>query len=522
MQKTIALLFLLLLSSFFAGAQTKDITELDAKYMNWYNLDPETNGILGTSVERAYQELLQGKQPKKTIIVAVIDGGVDIDHEDLKANIWINEDEIPGNQIDDDHNGYIDDIHGWNFIGNSQGENIVHENLEYTRIYKSESSNPDYQKAKEYYDKEFAKRLEEKQNILKFEVSFHSAILTIREHTGVDVKSANDLSKVSSSNPEVASAKQFLNLKFKQGFTEQGLINYKRHNADYLEYYLNKSFNPRELVGDDPSTIDNKPYGNPDVKGPRAEHGTSVAGVIAAVRNNNLGTNGIATDVKIMCLRTTPSGDERDKDVALAIRYAVENGAHIINMSFGKDFSPQKKLVDDAVKLAEQKNVLMVHGAGNDGQDLGLYPSYPSSIYLDGTEATNWITVGASASTTGGDVAAIFSNYDSKYVDIFAPGVNVISLDTANAYSMNDGTSLAAPVVSGVAALVLSYYPDLTPAQMIQVLYQSSYKLGKTRRCSFRILENPKRKKAKFSTLSESGGGIINAYETLKLVAKEF
>lgn len=519
MQKLFGISTLLLLAPLFTNAQTKNIGDLDTKYLNWHNLDPEKDAILGTGVERAYRELLQNKQPGKTIVVAVIDGGVDIDHGDLKENIWINEDEIPGNQIDDDNNGYVDDIHGWNFIGNSSGENIHHENLEYTRIYKSESSNPDFQKAKEYYEKEFAKRVKEKENILKFETAFRSAKLTIQAETGIDVKSPDDLSKVSSTSPEVVRAKQFLNTKFKQGFTEEGLKDYKRHNADYLEYFLNKDFNPRKLVGDDPTTIDNKPYGNPDVKGGRAEHGTAVSGVIAAVRNNNLGTNGIAANVKIMCIRSTPSGDERDKDVALAIRYAVENGAQIINMSFGKDFSPQKKLVDDAVRFAEQKNVLLVHAAGNDGQDLGIYPSFPTSIYLDGTEATNWITVGASSMTKAEDVAAVFSNYNSKYVDIFAPGVNVISSDTADSYSMNDGTSLAAPVVSGVAALVLSYYPDLTPAQIIQILYQSSMKLGK-QKVLIPDLENPKRKKVKFSTLSESGG-IVNAYEALKLAGQK-
>ena len=515
MQKIVTASILLFLLSFFTNAQTKNIADLETRYLNWYNLDAQSDAILGTSVERAYSELLQNKQPKKTIIVAVIDGGVDIDHQDLKENIWINEDEIPGNEIDDDNNGYIDDIHGWNFIGNSRGENIHHENLEYTRIYKAESSNPDFQKAKEYYEKEFAKRVKEKDNILKFEAAFRGAKLIIQEHTGIDVKTANDLFKISSSNPEVVHAKQFLASKFKQGFTEKDLMDYKRHNADYLEYFLNKNFNPRELVGDDPTAIDNKPYGNPDVKGPRAEHGTSVSGVIAAVRHNNLGTNGIASNVKIMCLRSTPSGDERDKDVALAIRYAVENGAHIINMSFGKDFSPQKKLVDDAARFAEQKNVLLVHAAGNDGQDLGIHPSFPTSIYLDGTEATNWITVGASSMTKGENTAAVFSNYNTKYVDIFAPGVNVISSDTGDTYSMNDGTSLAAPVVSGVAALVLSYYPDLTPAQLIQILYQSSLKLGK-QKVLIPDLENEKRKKVKFSTLSESGG-IVNAYEALKL-----
>jgi subtilisin family serine protease len=518
MFKVIAPVALLIFTAGSANAQTKNIGELNQKYLNWYNLDSEGDRILGASVEKAYQDLLKDKQPKKTIIVAVIDGGVDIFHDDLKDNIWINEDEIANNGIDDDHNGYIDDIHGWNFIGNSNGKNIHHENLEYTRIVKSAPQDPDFQKAKQYYEKELAERMKEKENISNFETAYINAKSIIKEYTGVSVTSAADLQGISSTNPQVAKAREFLESRYKQGFSEKGLADYKRHNADYIEYYLNTEFNPREIVGDDPHSIDNKPYGNPDVKGPRAEHGTSVAGIIAAVRNNNIGTNGIAASVKIMCLRSTPSGDERDKDVALAIRYAADNGAHIINMSFGKDFSPQKKLVDDAVRIAEQKNVLMVHGSGNDGQDLGIYPSYPSSRYLDGSEATNWITVGASSMIKGEETAAIFSNYNSKYVDIFAPGVDVISLDTTNSYSMNDGTSLAAPVVSGVAALVLSYYPDLTPAQLIKILHASSLRLGKLK-VLIPDLENPKRKKIKFSALSESGG-IVNAFEALKVAEK--
>lgn len=508
----------LIFAASFVNAQTQNISELDQKYLNWYNLDLNSNQILGASVDKAYSDFLNGKQPKKTIIVAVIDGGVDINHDDLKANIWVNEDEIPGNNIDDDRNGYIDDVNGWNFIGNSRGENIHYENLEYTRIVKSASNDPDFQMAKQYYDKELAKRVKEKENLANFERVYKEAKAIIKEYAGVEVSSAKDLSRISSSNPQVVKAKQFLETRYNQGFTEKGLADYKKHVADYIDYYLNTGFSPRNIVGDDPYNIDNKPYGNADVKGPRAEHGTAVAGIIAAVRNNNIGINGIAANVKIMCIRSTPSGDERDKDVALAIRYAVDNGAHIINMSFGKDFSPQKKLVDEAVKHAEKMNVLMVHAAGNDGQDLGLFPSYPSSKYLDGSEATNWITVGASSITKGEETAAKFSNYNSRYVDIFAPGVDVISLDTTNSYNMNDGTSLAAPVVSGVAALVWSYYPELTTAELIQILYKSSLKVGKLK-VLIPDLENPKRKKVKFNTLSESGG-IVNAYEALRLAEK--
>jgi len=518
MLKSLSTSALVLFTTCFVNAQTQNIAELDQKYLNWYNLDYQDDATLGASVDKSYRDFLNDRQPKRTIVVAVIDGGVDINHEDLKDKIWINEDEIPDNNIDDDQNGYIDDVHGWNFIGNSNGENLHYENLEYTRIIKSAPSDPDFEKAKQYYERELAKRTKEKENVSNFERVYNEAKAIIKEHTGVSVTSPADLAKISSSNPQVIKAKQFLQSRYSQGLTEKGLIAYKQHVADYIEYFLNIQFSPRSIVGDDPSTIDNNVYGNADVKGPRAEHGTAVAGVIAAIRNNNIGTNGIAANVKIMCLRSTPSGDERDKDVALAIRYAADNGAHIINMSFGKDFSPQKKLVDEAVRHAEQKNVLLVHASGNDGQDLNMFPSYPSSKYLDGSEATNWITVGASSMTKGEETAAQFSNYNSKYVDIFAPGVNVITLDTTNSYNMNDGTSLAAPVVSGVAALVLSYYPDLTPSQLIQILYKSSLKVGKLK-VLIPDLENPKRKKVKFNTLSESGG-IVSAYEALKLAEK--
>lgn len=271
MLKSFAFAAVSVFTAFYANAQTQNINELDQKYLNWYNLDLKTDQILGASVEKAYRDFLHDKQSKKTIIVAVIDGGVDIDHEDLKGKIWVNEDEIPGNNIDDDKNGYIDDIHGWNFIGNGNGKNIHYENLEYTRIIKSSPTDPDFEKAKQYYERELAKRTKEKENVSNFERVYSEAKAIIKEHTGVTVNSPADLTKISSSNPQVIKAKQFLESRYKQGLTEQGLVAYKQHVADYIEYYLNKEFSPRSIVGDDPYTIDNKPYGNADVKGPRAD-----------------------------------------------------------------------------------------------------------------------------------------------------------------------------------------------------------------------------------------------------------
>jgi subtilisin family serine protease len=295
-------------------------------------------------------------------------------------------------------------------------------------------------------------------------------------------------------------------------------LRYKAHVRESLEKYLNVDFNPRALVGDNPADITDTNYGNPDVKGPRSNHGTSVAGVIAAGRGNGLGVDGIATDVRIMCLRSTPNGDERDKDVALAIRYAVENGADVVNMSFGKAYSPEKKFIDDAVRLAEQRNVLLVHGSGNESQDIDAAESYPSDRYLDQTEATNWINVGASGLTSDETLASFFSNYGQRHVDIFAPGENIISTDSSSTYSMNDGTSLSAPVVAGVAALLLSYHPELKPQDVIRILEESSIKMDK-----LKVLQpgrgKEERKRVKFNTLSKSGG-IVNAYEAMKLADK--
>jgi subtilisin family serine protease len=515
-KKLFYLLFILAISSFYSSsAQVTKVEQLEKANLNWYNLDPKQDGILGTSVDKAYKELLVNRPAKKTIIVAVIDSGVDIDHEDLKGKIWVNEKEIPGNNIDDDNNGYVDDIHGWNFIGNKNGKNIHYENLEYTRIYKGDKQNPLYAKAKVAYEGELAKRLKEKENIDKFVEIYNSAKTIIKKHTGINVKTIKDLDSILLDDPApVLRAKEFLRQRFEMGFTEEGLMAFKEHNKESIDKYLNLEFNPRSLVGDNPQDINDKNYGNPDVKGLRSNHGTSVAGIIAGIRNNGLGIDGIATDVKIMCIRSTPQGDERDKDVALAIRYAVENGADIINMSFGKSFSPEKQFVDEAVKLAEKKNVLLIHAAGNEGKDIDENENYPSAKYLDKTIAKNWLSIGASGLKEDEKAAAVFSNYGEKNVDFFAPGVDLISTDSSSTYSMNSGTSLSAPVVSGIAAVVLAHYPDLTPQQVIQLLSESTYSLDKVK-VLLPNTESPEKKKVKFSNLAKYGG-VVNLYEAMK------
>ncbi|MEM7297953.1 MAG: S8 family serine peptidase [Bacteroidota bacterium] len=514
---TVSGIVCVLFSSF---SQVQDVKELDEKYLNWHNEDYASSSIVGTSVEKAYVEFLNSDSPRKTIIVAVIDSGVDIYHEDLEGKIWVNEDEIPDNNLDDDDNGYIDDVYGWNFIGNESGENVNYETLEYTRVLRTEEvGSPLYFKAKSLYDKEISKRKEEKKNLEGFEKVYYKAKDIIQISTKVEVTKLEDLSKVQSSNERVLSAKRFLKERYEMGFTEEVLEDLKTQNEEFLSYHLSLDFNPRSIVGDDPFEISDTKYGNPDVVGPRANHGTSVAGVIAANRNNDIGIQGIATDVKIMAIRSTPNGDERDKDVALAIKYAVDNGADVINMSFGKDLSPQKEFVDDAVRYAEEKGVLLIHSSGNSGKNIDTEESYPSGVFLDGQEAANWLCVGASDYELNEEVIAVFSNYGAKQVDIFAPGVNIVSLDTANSYSMNDGTSLSGPIVSGVAAIVLSVYPDLTPEEIIDILMNSAFTFKKPKKVLAPLSGSGKRKKTKFGELSRSG--IVNAYQALVEAEKQ-
>lgn len=517
MKKEFLILIVLVFVQYLYG-QEESINAFDKNLINWYNKNIQEDQIMGASIDKVYKSLINNKEPKKTIVVAVIDGGVDINHKDLEGKIWVNEGEIPNNNIDDDNNGFIDDVNGWNFIGNNSGENINFENLEYTRIIKSgNKQDKDYNKALSLYENELKKRESQKNDIEKFSEMYNKAKKDIFDATGIQIKSKTDLHRVNSTNQQIINAKLFLEKKYSQGVDEEYIDDLMKRNSIYLDYYLNKDFNPREIVGDDPLNLKDKSYGNSDVIGPRADHGTTVAGVIAANRDNDYGINGIVENVKIMTLRTTPQGDERDKDVALSIIYAVNNGADIINMSFSKDLSPQKTFVDSAVRYAEEKGVLIIHGAGNKGENLDLNESYPSDKYLNGTEASNWLNVGAIQSSLDKGLPGVFSNYGKDHVDIFAPGVDVVSLDSSNTFIKTSGTSIAAPIVTGISALILSYYPELTPQELISVLLESVYKVTKPRKVLKPDLKIPKRKKIKFEELSKSGG-IVDAYSAFKLL----
>jgi subtilisin family serine protease len=329
-----------------------------------------------------------------------------------------------------------------------------------------------------------------------------------------DTLSAARVNALQPSSAQLQQAKQAYLQLAANGLTPAVLEEAREQYQTQLEYNLNTDFDPRSIVGDDYADKDERIYGNPDPAGPDASHGTHVAGIIGAVRGNNEGIDGVASSVQIMSVRTVPDGDERDKDVANAIRYAVDNGAHIINMSFGKDYSPFKSAVDEAIRYADERGVLMIHAAGNDGKNTDEEPNFPSPVYEDGGRAQLWIEVGASSWRGADTLATSFSNYGAAGVDVFAPGEAITSTVPGGGYEPQDGTSMAAPVVSGLAALIMAYYPSLSAADVKQVILESA-----TSHADRMALRPGDGTQVRFGELSVTGA-IVNAYEALRLAAE--
>ena len=492
---------------------------------NWHLNYLPNDTIFGVNLINALKNIVQPANVKE-IVVAVIDGGTDVNHEDLKNNIWINTKEIPNNSVDDDLNGYVDDVNGWDFIGGATMD-VEFDNLELTRLlrdYKTKFGDKTKKEIRKEDRKEFAKfqelqkthakKLEEASNIFGY-------IKTIKKYTDAlateienpDISTAQ-LTKYEPSKNEAKIGRNYILERCKTGEKPKEVFDEIadgfRQYYGMVNYNLNLSFDPRFIVGDD--YLDNKKigYGNNELMGPDGEHGTHVGGIIGAIRDNSLGMDGIATVVKIMVLRVVPDGDERDKDIANAIRYAVDNGAKIINMSFGKAYSFNKTIVDDAVKYAESKDVLLIHAAGNDNQNNDKSKNFPNAIYENGEKCKTWIEVGASDRDQN---PATFSNYGKKSVDVFAPGVKIYSTLPSNKYKDNSGTSMASPVVAGVAALVWSYYPTLSAIEIKQALESSVNKPSKKV-----IMPGSKKKKIKFSKLCTKGG-IVDVEAALKAAA---
>ena len=495
---------------------------------NWHLLDPSA-GVYGIGTVRAERELLAGKQPGRTVTVAVIDGGIDTAHADLRGNLWQNPRETAGNRRDDDSNGYVDDVRGWNFIGGRDGRSVHHDTYEVTRLYVActrtssgsapSTLSPEEQRRCDEIEADFQAERNEAEQTLEQVKAVDSvlsrAVPLLRQALGSDSLTPEAVSALRSPDPEVQRARRIYLQLQANGITPDEVAEAKEELEARVQYGLNPSYNSRGIVGDDTTNLAERRYGNADVMGPDPLHGTHVSGIIGAIRGNDTGIEGIAHTVRIIMVRTVPDGDERDKDVANAIRYAVDNGAQIINMSFGKAYSPHKRLVDEAVKYADARGVLMVHAAGNDGENVDETPSFPTAVFEDGRRAQNWIEVGASSWKGADSLVAPFSNYGRQRVDVFAPGVDILSTAPGGGYERQSGTSMAAPVVSGVAALLMAYYPDLTAADVKRIILESATRLPDRQvlRPNSEGLPGPA---VPFGTLSATGG-IVNAYEALRL-----
>jgi subtilisin family serine protease len=519
--KSLVALALLATSPVIASAQTQKL--------NWFNLDLKTDSVFGISTEKAYNELLKGKK-SKPVIVGILDSGVDYDHEDLKPIMWINKKEKPSNQKDDDKNGYIDDVLGWSFLGGKDGD-IKNETLELTRFvrkYQSQFANTTsenvapadkalfekYLKAKE----EFDKGLNTAKNSLENITAGKNRIDALVKKTGKENPTAEDLNNLKFDDQRDESLRNAIVKNLVGGsfedFYKKNIIRGFDYYTDQVKYNYNLDYNPRNIVGDDENNVTEKIYGNLNSKGPDPSHGTHVAGIVGAIRNNNIGINGVADNVSIMAVRCVPDGDERDKDVANAIRYAVDNGAKVLNMSFGKAYSMDKKVVDDAVKYAISKDVLLVHAAGNDNKDLDAENNFPTNKYEDGSLASAWLTVGASTPYNDKRLKASFSNYGKTTVDVFAPGFGIYSTYPDQKYQDNNGTSMASPVVAGLAALIRSYYPKLSAVQVKDIIMKSVEKINHNVDIRF----DAEVKSVPFADICVTGG-VVNAYNALKLAA---
>ena len=507
----------------------------DSQMKNWGAYDLASDTIPGMSVNKAYSEIIKNKKGTK-VIVGVIDSGIDITHEDLKNVIWTNKGEIAGNGKDDDNNGYIDDIHGWNFLGD-----IVAENMEYVRYIKklgpkyegkteASISAADreefalYQQSKAEYEKDFQEAQANKaqyENILSQVTPAHAAMT---KKLGKEDYSRKDLSSIQ--NPSEAEQQQIamLNQMLNFGDSIPEVLEELEGGIEYFQNRLSTHFNTnkdfRGVLNDDPNNINDTKYGNNDVDGPDpkkedAQHGTHVAGIIAAQRNNGIGMNGVANNVEIMVCRAVPDGDEYDKDIALAIRYAVDNGAKVINTSFGKYYSPNPEWVWDAIKYAAKKDVLIVNAAGNEGIDLDSKQVYPNDQKLTGPEiGDTFITIGALNYKYGSEVVANFSNFGKSNVDVFAPGVKIWSTTPLNTYEYLQGTSMAAPAVAGAAAVIRSQYPKLSAKQVKQILMNS----GLSSKTPV-VLAGDASNQDNFTNISKSGK-MVNLYNALIMASK--
>lgn len=526
---SIVFLFVSTVFPFVVNAQKKSVLS-EEELKTWWQKDIIEDTIPGISLDRAYRELIQNKKGEE-VIVAVLDTKIDISHEDIKGQLWINIDEIPNNNIDDDYNGYIDDINGWNFLGNNNGEDMLYELVEVARIvqkYQNDFTDmPEedltiaqnelfdtYQKALSIYNDQKHKALEQKERADKAYVDFISAKDFMKPYfkgEKMKIKSLDSLKKV---EPKLADYVDFFKELIEYDITEKD-YDYSRdyYNNELLMYNIDDD--ERKILRDGNSNFENNNYGNNILDGEVPfEHSIGVSGILAATRNNQIGIDGFSNNIKLMPVIMVCSGDEHDKDVSKAIYYAVDNGADIINMSWGKDFSLYEELVRDALRYAADKNVLLVTGSGNDGRNIDIgQRRFPTDFYNDEEFISNFISVGASSHKIDSTFVTSFSNYGKVNVDVFAPGENIYTTKSRNTYKTSRGTSYSSPIVSGIAALLKSYYPKLTAVELKKIIMDSGTSID------INVIvkkADGSKELVTFTELSKTGK-IVNAYNALKM-----
>ncbi|MGU9937728.1 S8 family peptidase [Empedobacter brevis] len=510
------------------------LPKVDQKF--WQHESLEETGVYGVNTQKAIQFLESKKRKPSQLIVGVLDSGVEITHPDLKDNIWTNAKEIANNGKDDDKNGYVDDIHGWNFIGGKDGKNVDGDTLELTRLFvkyrdlfeksadaasnktKYPKEFEDYQKIKTEFENKLAEAKQGAAQYGQMDEVFKIAFPVLNSEWGDKELNEKNMVAFQPKSKEAQQGMMIFGLVPKEAWEGKSMKDFTKEIGDEIsggaKYYkeqveinLNTELDPRPIVGDNYADKSERNYGNNDVDGPDSLHGTHVSGIIAAKSGNGIGMDGIAGNgyVKIMSVRTVPNGDERDKDVANAIRYATDNGAKILNMSFGKAYSPDKQIVWDAFKYAEKKGVLLIKAAGNDNVNIDDEIHYPTLFDEKGNEISkNVITVGANTMDHT-NLKASFSNFGKKSVDVFAPGQAIYSTvpNKDGEYKNEDGTSMASPVVAGVAALVWAHYPKLTAIDIKQILMDS-------------VNKNPS-----LADISVTGG-VVDAYKAVQLAEKMY
>ncbi|MDD5361245.1 MAG: S8 family serine peptidase [Ignavibacteria bacterium] len=492
---------------------------------DWAQLSPEKDGYEGTRTLELYDYIKTLGLEPKPIIVAIMDSGFEMDHPDLKANIWNNEAEINGVAgVDDDNNGFVDDFHGWNFLG--KATNLTLEvTREYARLQKEGVPETDayYKKVKEEYDRKKKEDSETYDYIKMLAKDLKDAVAVLKENkVTTDPKKLQEISGTLTGKSKEA-AQKILGTYMLVGAGPDEIIEYENSYKGKVESLYDLNFDGSKLIGDNPNVLDEKNYGDNDPSPKESKHGTHVAGIIGSTKKGI----GQAPFVKLMYIRVVPAdGDERDKDIANGIRYAADNGASIINLSAGKYFAGNADYVKEAIQYAESKGVLFVVAAGNEGTDIEKTVNYPMKFYVENGEIkyfSNLVCVGASTwmkqwnkekdplnKNRKFDLAASFSNFSENVVDVFAPGIEINSTVPNGGYMSLSGTSMASPETAGVAAIIKGYFPNLTAAQIKDILTKSSRKYNGVE------VKTNELGRVDFARLSKTGG-IVDAYNAFKM-----